>query len=97
MTIHIPKELESSVRALVQGGHYASVDAAMTEAARLLLRQQQAPANTPATEADVLRHMLDTGFITQLANTDADFDDPDDQPIAIQGEPMSETIIRERR
>ena len=26
-----------------------------------------------------------------------DFDDPDDEPIEIKGEPLSETIIRERR
>ena len=28
---------------------------------------------------------------------DIDDDDPDDQPVAIKGEPLSETIIRERR
>ena len=28
---------------------------------------------------------------------DIDDDDPDDQPIAIEGEPLSETILRERR
>lgn len=43
------------------------------------------------------QQMLSDGLITQLPDTDADFDDPDDQPIAIEGEPLSETIIRERR
>ena len=28
---------------------------------------------------------------------DIDDDDPDDQPVPIKGEPLSETIIRERR
>jgi len=35
--------------------------------------------------------------MTQLPDKAADFDDPDDQLIDIQGEPLSETIIRERR
>ena len=37
------------------------------------------------------------GLMSQLPDTDADFDDPDDEPITIKGEPISETIIRERR
>ncbi|MHB1558323.1 MAG: hypothetical protein ACYC61_12755 [Isosphaeraceae bacterium] len=41
--------------------------------------------------------MLDIGLMTKLPDTAADFDDPDDQPITIKGEPLSETIIRERR
>jgi Arc/MetJ-type ribon-helix-helix transcriptional regulator len=39
MTIHLPDPLESSILAAVQSGHYSSVDDAMAEAARLLLRQ----------------------------------------------------------
>jgi Arc/MetJ-type ribon-helix-helix transcriptional regulator len=39
MTIHLPKELESSILAQVHSGHFASLDDAMTQAARLLLRQ----------------------------------------------------------
>ena len=33
----------------------------------------------------------------EIPDTDADFDDPDDEPITIKGEPLSETVIRERR
>jgi Arc/MetJ-type ribon-helix-helix transcriptional regulator len=39
MTIHLPNDLESSIQAVVHSGHFASVDDAMAEAARLLLRQ----------------------------------------------------------
>jgi Arc/MetJ-type ribon-helix-helix transcriptional regulator len=39
MIIHLPEDLESSIRAQVQSGHFASMDAAMAEAARLLLRE----------------------------------------------------------
>ncbi|MBV8610075.1 MAG: hypothetical protein JO034_21775 [Singulisphaera sp.] len=39
MTIHLPKELESSIQAAVLSGRFASVDEAMAEAARLLLKE----------------------------------------------------------
>jgi Arc/MetJ-type ribon-helix-helix transcriptional regulator len=39
MTIHLPQDLENSIQAAVQGGRFASVDDAMAEAARLLLRE----------------------------------------------------------
>jgi Arc/MetJ-type ribon-helix-helix transcriptional regulator len=41
MTIHLPSDLESSIEAIVHSGRFASVDDAMAEAARLLLRQIQ--------------------------------------------------------
>jgi Arc/MetJ-type ribon-helix-helix transcriptional regulator len=49
MTIHLPPDLERSIEAVVNSGRFASVDDAMAEAARLLLRQeiqQPQPANT---------------------------------------------------
>lgn len=39
MTIHLPHDLESSIQAAVHNGRFASVDDAMAEAARLLLRE----------------------------------------------------------
>ena len=38
--------------------------------------------------------MFEVGIISQLPDM-ADFDDDDDEPIEIEGEPLSETIIRE--
>ena len=43
------------------------------------------------------RHLIEIGLMSQLPETAADYDDPDDEPIAIKGEPLSETVIRERR
>jgi Arc/MetJ-type ribon-helix-helix transcriptional regulator len=40
MTIHLPPELERSIEAVVNNGRFASVDAAMAEAALLLLQQE---------------------------------------------------------
>ena len=39
MTIHLPHDLESSIQAAVHSGRFASVDDAMAEAARLLVRE----------------------------------------------------------
>jgi Arc/MetJ-type ribon-helix-helix transcriptional regulator len=39
MTIHLPESLDFSIRDAVRNGRFASVDDAMAEAARLLLRQ----------------------------------------------------------
>lgn len=48
MTIIVPPEVETSINAAVQSGYFASVDDAMTEAARLLLEQlQQRQASAP--------------------------------------------------
>jgi len=48
MTIHLPNDLETSIQAAVQSGRFASVDDAMAEAARLLLRTiTQRPKPTP--------------------------------------------------
>ncbi|WP_165225338.1 ribbon-helix-helix domain-containing protein [Aquisphaera insulae] len=49
MTIRLPPDLERSIEAVVNWGRYASVDHAMAEAARLLLRresQQRQPTGT---------------------------------------------------
>jgi Arc/MetJ-type ribon-helix-helix transcriptional regulator len=49
MTIHLPQDVETSIRAVVQSGRFASVDDAMAEAARLLLRtitQEPKPTRT---------------------------------------------------
>jgi Arc/MetJ-type ribon-helix-helix transcriptional regulator len=52
MTIHLPKDVESSINEAVMSGRFASLDEAMTEAAHLLLqklKQGQVGANTPTT------------------------------------------------
>lgn len=48
MTIHLPEDLEQSIRSEVLSGRFALVDDAMAEAARLLLRERE-PAHDEAT------------------------------------------------
>lgn len=59
-----------------------------------------APAKKkPMTRDEFHRQLLAEGRLASLPDPalDIDDDDPGDQPIALEGEPLSETIIRERR
>jgi len=42
MTIHLPPDIERSLQAAVQCGHFASIDDALTKAASLLLERLKA-------------------------------------------------------
>jgi Arc/MetJ-type ribon-helix-helix transcriptional regulator len=113
MTIHLSKDLEQFVQEAVRAGHYASEEEVVSDAvARLRLAIPKAGVvadqptkrkrpiqrkKTARTEAELRQYMLDIGLMSQLPDTAADFDDPDDQLITIKGAPLSETIIRERR
>jgi Arc/MetJ-type ribon-helix-helix transcriptional regulator len=48
MTIHLPNDLEGSIQAIVHNGRFASIDEAMAEAARLLLREVMQQSTEPA-------------------------------------------------
>ena len=56
-------------------------------------------AKKPLSIDELHRQMMTSGLITRLPDPtlDIDDDDPEDQPVTIKGEPLSETIIRERR
>lgn len=69
-------------------------------AARKAKPAKPAPAKKkPITRDQFHRQLLAEGRLASLPDPalDIDDDDPDDQPIAIEGEPLSEAIIRERR
>ncbi len=112
MTIHLSKDLEKFVRDAVRDGLYAREDDVIREALLRLKRTvpkgtempdkktkraKPAPQKKKLTLEELHQQMMASGLITQLPDTAADFDDPDDEPIAIKGEPLSETVIRERR
>ena len=98
MTIHLPEDLERSIQAAVHSGRYASVDDAITQAVRLLLRLPNAPARKPLTEQELEQKLVESGFLARVppprdpATPAWNFD-----PVKIEGEPISETVIRERR
>jgi Arc/MetJ-type ribon-helix-helix transcriptional regulator len=94
LTVHLKEDLEKILREEVDSGRFASIDEAIDLALRRLL--QPPPPKGPLTEEQLLQYMYEVGKITQLPDRSADLDD-DDDPIEIEGEPLSETIIRERR
>ena len=51
----------------------------------------------PLSPDELNQRLLASGLVTRLPDPALDIDDDDDPPIVIQGEPLSETIIRERR
>jgi len=112
MTIHLPNELEREIQAEVLVGHFASVDEAMAEAVRLLLRRRRQeqeegktaeivpPALTEEELADqeVQRRLFAVGLLNEIKPPIRDLTSyRDRKAIPIQGEPLSETVIRERR
>ncbi len=110
MTIRLPEDLKQFVHAAVHTGRYAREEDVVRDA---LVRLKHATAmenwpdaqrTSPAkaekeslTRQEFDEYLLNSGLISHIPETDADFDDPDDQVIEIKGEPLSETVIRERR
>ena len=125
MTINLPKDLESSIRAEVLSGHFANEDDLIATAVRAFLRQQaQAHLSTKPSGLGVIRarnddaalldqttnqhteptsqelqqRLLEAGIITEIKPPITDLTPYQNrQAISVQGEPLSETVIRERR
>jgi hypothetical protein len=62
-------------------------------------RAKPAQAKNTASIDELHRKMMARGLIRRLPDPtlDIDDDDPDDASVPIKGEPLSETILRERR
>lgn len=112
MTIRLPRDLEQFVDDAVRTGLYARKadvvrdaltrlkdalpDEAATPEGRTGRGEPALPKKSRSKEA-FHRRLIEMGLMSQLPDSAADFEDPDDRPIDIQGEPLSETVIRERR
>jgi Arc/MetJ-type ribon-helix-helix transcriptional regulator len=112
MTIRLPEDLESSIRAEVLKGPFASEDEMVATAVRDYLRRKHgesgqagnAARRAPAQggeepEAEELqRRLFEAGVLSEIKPPITDFTPyPNRHAVAVQGEPLSETIIRERR
>jgi putative addiction module CopG family antidote len=113
MTIHLSKDLEKFVHDAVRAGLYAQEDDVIRDALIRLKQTMPKDTHMPVkktkrvkpaqrkkkalTRAQFDQRLLELGLMSQLPDTEADFDDHDDEPIAIEGELLSETVIRERR
>lgn len=112
MTIDLPKDLERFVHAAIRSGRYKREEDVVRDALTRLRQSMPDGAaappkptksrkatskKKPLNKEEFHRQLVKIGLMSQLPDTLADYDDPDDQPVDIQGEPLSETVIRERR
>jgi Arc/MetJ-type ribon-helix-helix transcriptional regulator len=105
MTINLPKDLESSVRAEVLRGHFPSEDDVVAAAVRAYLRQQpkEQPPTKPSSmtepsSQELQQRLLEAGIISEIKPPITDLTPYQNrQAISVQGEPLSEAVIRERR
>ena len=100
MNIRLSDDLERFVQTQVQSGRFGSEAEVIGEALRLLQERHPGPAprGTSLTEEEFKRHLLEIGLVSQLPTTPDDAaDDEEDAPIVIAGEPLSATVLRERR
>jgi Arc/MetJ-type ribon-helix-helix transcriptional regulator len=100
MTINVSKDVENAINAAVRNGQFSSASEMIDKLVREYDQRKRQPAKRAKpkarTEEEILQQMLADGLITRLPDRTADIDD-DDEPVVIEGEPLSETIIRERR
>ena len=105
MTIHLPEDLENSVRAAVLKGQFASEDDVVAAAVRAYLRPQQNAAKGTTsdpqaglTNQEMQQRLLAAGLISEVKPPITDLTPYQNRhPIAVEGEPLSEAVIRERR
>lgn len=110
MTVRLAKDLREIVDHAVRSGLYTResdvIRDALTRLSQtlpkdeaLLPRDASATQSekAPLTRAEFDKRLVELGLMSRIPDSEADFDDPDDRLIDIKGEPLSETVIRERR
>jgi Arc/MetJ-type ribon-helix-helix transcriptional regulator len=112
MTIHLPEELARSIQAEVLSGHFASEDDLVAAAVRDYLRRKQeaaahasdaaaapsAQAGAEPSAQELQRRLFEAGVIGEIKPPMTDLAAyRHRQAVPIQGEPLSETVLRERR
>lgn len=99
MTIHLPEDLERYLQSEVQSGGFGSPDEAITEALRLLRRKKPEAQfqRKPLTADELNQELLEAGLRSHLPARPDPASYQEFSPIVVEGEPVSETIIRERR
>jgi putative addiction module CopG family antidote len=98
MNVRVSENAERVIRSHVQSGRFSS-ESEVIDAALCLLNQRapEPAAKKPLTEDEFKQQLLESGFMTSLPIPLDPATRRDFQPVKIEGEPLSETIIRERR
>ena len=98
MNVHVSDNAERIIRLHVQSGKYSSESEVIDAALGLLDQRDQKPgAGKPITEQDFKRQLLEKGLMSALPVPVDPAMRRDFEPIKLEGEPLSESIIRERR
>jgi len=102
MTIHLPEHLERYVHDQVQAGRYLTEDEVIRDALERQRQAQQPPAAVNRREEqssqELQRRLLEAGIISEIKPPITDLTPyRNRRAVPIQGEPISETVIRERR
>ena len=102
MTIHLPEHLESYVHDQVQAGRYLTEDEVIRDALERHQQTQQPPAAVNRQEKqssqELQRRLLGAGIISEIKPPITDLTPyRNRRAVPVQGEPISETAIRERR
>ena len=98
MNVPVSENAERIIRLHVQSGLFSS-ESEVIDAALGLLNQRlpEAAARTPITEAEFKQQLLEAGLMTSLPIPLDPGSRRNFQAVKFEGEPVSETIIRERR
>ena len=106
MTIHLPEHLERYVHDQVQAGLYLTEDDVIRDALERHLQSEPAKAVTSQAELtpeqvasqELQRRLLAAGIISEIKPPITDLTPYRNRSaVPVQGEPISEAIIRERR
>ena len=103
MTIQLPEELERYVHDQVVAGHFRKEDEVIVDALERHRRaQQRSAANVNQPEEpnsqDLQQRLLEAGIISEIKPPITELTPYQNrQAVSVQGEPLSETVIRERR
>ena len=107
MMIHLPEHLERYVHDQVQAGRYPTEDDVICDALERHRQAEPPPAKatsqpdlTPEEIADqeLQRRLLAAGIISEIKPPITDLTPyRNRRAVPIQGEPISETVVRERR
>ena len=113
MTIRLPEDLENSIRTEVLNGHFASEDEVVAATVRDYLRRiheqtgqtddtgpagHLASADEEPNTQQLQRRLVEAGVLSEIKPPITDFTPyRNRQAVPTHGEPVSQTVIRERR
>ncbi len=102
MTVHLPDDLVRSIRAEVLNGHFASEEEVVAAAVREYLGRNQVatpdPTGQQSDSEELQRRLIQAGVLSEVKPPLCDLATyRNRQAVPVQGEPVSETIVRERR